>query len=113
MPFLRTAFCCFLKDRIIQDIKTSDSRCLYILNNKVFEEGTKRSPHKGPPCGMDVPSIIPSFHLADVAKYLDPNYKGTICTQLLPTATPRPPTATPTLRPTLTPTRIPTATLRP
>src|SRR3989344_2407948 len=64
---------CFTRQHV-----SSDSRCLYILNSKVFEKGTRSKPHQGHPCGMDVTSIIPGFHLADVAKHLDPNYKGTI-----------------------------------
>ncbi|KKS46513.1 hypothetical protein A3J20_05130 [Candidatus Gottesmanbacteria bacterium RIFCSPLOWO2_02_FULL_42_29] len=79
---------CFTKAQV-----AADSRCLYIWDNKVFEKGTRSSPHKGHPCGMDVSSLIPSFHTADMARYLDPNYKGTIC--------PAAPTATVTPRPTL------------
>ena len=85
---------------------SSDARCLYIYNNKVFEKGTRNNPHHGNPCGMDVTSIIPAFHLANVAFYLDPNYTADICTAPPLTATPTP-TAVPTL------TRAPTATLTP
>lgn len=101
----------------------ADTRCLYILSNKVFQKGTRTSPHKGHPCGMDVTSIIPSFHQNSPALYLDPNYKGNLCTTL-PTNTPIPtrtPTRTPTRSPTPTrlpsliptSTRIPTITIRP
>lgn len=96
---------------------TSDNRCLYIWSGKVFEKDTRTNPHKGHPCGMDVTSIIPGFHLADMAKYMDPTYKGNICTSQ-PTATPTRPvptntpvpsaTRTPTVQPS--PTRIPTNT---
>src|SRR3989338_7831493 len=85
---------CFTKAQV-----AADSRCLYIWDNKVFEKGTRSSPHKGHPCGMDVSSLIPSFHTADMARYLDPNYKGTIC--------PAAPTATVTPRPTLPPSLTP------
>lgn len=82
----------------------SDSRCLYIFRGKVYEKGTKSKPHKSNPCGTDVTSIIPSFHFNNMANYMDPNYRGDICTGTNPTATP-----TITLIPTATPTRIPTS----
>src|SRR3989344_3731012 len=88
---------CFTKEEV-----ASDSRCLYIWDNKVFEKGTRSSPHQGHPCGMDVSSLIPSFHMADMAKYLDPNYKGNICSAKSS------PTTTPTV--TYTPTPLPTVT---
>jgi len=67
----------------------SDSRCLYILNGKVYEKGTRSSPHQGHPCGTDVTSIIPSFHTSGAATYLDPNYVGDICVaQPSPTVAP-------------------------
>lgn len=78
----------------------SDSRCLYILQGKVYEKGTRTSRHQGNPCGTDVTNIIPSFHGNDAVRYLDPNFVGQICA-----ATP-----TPTSIPTPTPTRIPTPT---
>jgi len=43
---------CFTKEEV-----ASDSRCLYIWDNKVFEKGTRSSPHQGHPCGMDVSSL--------------------------------------------------------
>ncbi len=72
----------------------SDSRCLYVMNGNVYQKGSKSSPHQGHPCGMDVSSIIPSFHIADVAKYLDPNLVGSVCAQeqSTPTNTPAPTT---------------------
>src|SRR3990167_1338109 len=100
---------CFTKAQV-----AADSRCLYIWDNKVFEKGTRSSPHQGHPCGMDVSSLIPSFHMADMAKYLDPNYKGNICSaKSSPTTTPSPiPSSTPTITPTVTytPTPLPTVT---
>lgn len=84
----------------------SDSRCLFILSGKIFEKGTRAKPHKGNTCGTDVTAIIPSFHNANVAKYLDPNYIADVCVGN-PTATPttaQAPTATPTsTRTTTTP----------
>ncbi len=89
----------------------SDSRCLYILQNHVFEKGTRSNPHKGNACGSDVTAYIPSFHFTnqyiklDILT-LDPNYRGEIC--VAPTNTPTPsPTHTPTPTPTNSP---PTAT---
>ena len=74
---------CFTREQVA----TLDSRCLYILNNKIFQRASSRNnPHQGHPCGMDVTSIIPSFHMGDAAKYLDPNYLGIICIQ--PTSLP-------------------------
>ena len=86
----------------------SDSRCLYILQGKVYEKGTRSKPHQGNSCGTDVTSIIPSFHFSDLAKYLDPNYVGNICT-VQPTPTPTVPIPTPTLQPSPTnqPTSVP------
>ena len=86
----------------------SDSRCLYILQNHVFEKGSKSSPHQGYPCGSDVTAYIPSFHFTN--QYilintitLDPKDRGEICSN--PTATPTP-TSTPI--PTNTPAATPT-----
>ena len=120
---------------------SSDSRCLYIMNNNVYQKGSRSSPHKGHPCGTDVTSIIPSFHTDTPSRYLTPNLVGPICTQPTPTAvqqvvltaTPLPPTAaliatpfptagptatgfpTPTVRPSITPfptpTRLPSPTV--
>ncbi len=87
----------------------SDSRCLYILNGKVYEKGTKSSPHKATPCGTDVTSIIPSFHTDTPATYLDPNYRGDICAVQQPAATNTPvPAATNTPVPAATNTPAPT-----
>lgn len=73
---------CFTPEAI-----SSDSRCLYILNGKVFEKGTRDLPHNAHPCGEDVTSILPASHLAGIVTYLDPNYKGDICTAAAPTIT--------------------------
>lgn len=99
----------------LQEVATTDPRCLYILSNKVYFRGASRSsPHHGHPCGMDVTSIIPSFHLNNMVYYLDPNYLGDICV-VQPTATPtrtptpyRSPTPIPYNSPTQSPYRSPT-----
>lgn len=82
----------------------NDQRCLYILQNKVYEKGTKGAPHEGHPCGSDVTSVIPASHLSDPALHLLPNYKADICTAIQNTPTPIP--ATPTPKPA-TPTPVP------
>ena len=69
----------------------------------MYQKGTRSKPHKGNTCGTDVTNIIPSFHAASAAKYLDPNFVGKICTA---TTTPNP-TATPIAGSTSTP--IPTS----
>lgn len=89
---------------------SSDNRCLYILNGKVYEKGSRNSPHQGHSCGSDVTSVLPPSHMADQATYLLPNYVGDICTAQ-PTATPVPPTNTPI--PTATPINTPTPTHQP
>lgn len=71
----------------------ADARCLYILQNHVFEKGTRSNPHKGNACGSDVTAYIPSFHFTNQfininALTLDPKYQGEICVN--PTATPVP-----------------------
>lgn len=83
----------------------SDGRCLYILNNNVYNKGTRLLPHKNHPCGEDVSAIIPSFHIAGIVQYLDPNYVGAMCAAATPTpiagsiptitSAPEVPTATP------------------
>lgn len=91
----------------------SDSRCLYILNGSVYQKGTRSSPHQGNPCGTDVTTIIPSFHTSDVARYLDPNLVGAVCTGSTPAPTPlqtNTPTPTPTRTPTPGSTNTPTST---
>ena len=35
----------------------SDSRCLYVYHDKVYEMGSRSRPHKGHQCGMNVDSI--------------------------------------------------------
>ncbi|HSW98077.1 MAG TPA: hypothetical protein VLF89_09700, partial [Candidatus Saccharimonadales bacterium] len=52
----------------------SDSRCLYIVSDQVYEKGSRSSPHHGHPCGTDVTSILPSSHINDKAGHLLPNY---------------------------------------
>jgi hypothetical protein len=87
---------------------SSDSRCLYILNNKVYEHGTLSAPHQGHPCGTDITSIIPSFHAASANVYLTPYYRADVCAAATPTPIPPTPTRVPP-----TPTNIPTPTTRP
>lgn len=90
----------------IQEVQ-SDSRCLYILNDKVYEKGNRNNPHQGNACGSDVTAIIATqpFHIAEPAKYLDPNIKGQICA-----ANPSPsPTPPPAPDPTPSPTPVATA----
>lgn len=91
---------------------SSDSRCLYILQGKVYEKGSRSKPHQGNSCGTDVTSIIPSFHFGDLPKYLDPNLVGSICT-VQPSPTPTVPAPTATKTPTPSPTRTPTPTTFP
>lgn len=106
--YLSRAQTCYTKEQV-----SSDSRCLYIWSEKVFEIGSKSKPHHGHPCGMDVTAIIPGFHLADMVKYMDPNYLGNICTASQPTITitPIPPSVTPV--PSNTPYPTPTVTVSP
>lgn len=78
---------CFTKAQV-----ATDSRCLYILSNKVYDKGSRKSPHHGHPCGTDVTSVVPSSHRNSAASYLNPNYVGDICVAppVVPTATPTP-----------------------
>lgn len=93
----------------------TDNRCLYILNNKVYEKGSRSAPHKGHTCGTDVTSILPAFHLTSpYISLVDQAYRGDICALANPTATPRPtsvPTNTPV--PTPRPSQTPVPTSRP
>ena len=85
---------------------SSDNRCLYVLNGKVYEKGSRTSPHRGHPCGSDVSSTIPSFHTNSPASYLDPTYLGDVCT-VAPTAVPtQVPTQVPTLQPSIVPSAV-------
>jgi hypothetical protein len=85
---------CFTREQV-----SSDSRCLFIINNKVYQKGTRAAPHQGHPCGTDVSSIVPSSHTSSLATYLTPNYAGNICSaSASPTVT-----ATTTQQPTSTP----------
>ena len=101
--FLRAQSSCLTREQVQQD-----NRCLYIYNTMIFEKGTRTSPHKGHACGMDVTSIIPQSHLLDKVGYLDPNYRGELCSSQ-PTQTPTPsltpiPNSTATPQPSQTPT---------
>lgn len=91
----------------------ADSRCLYILDGKIYSKGNKGNPHHGHACGSDVTSVIPSFHTSDANSYLLPTYVGPLCVNVatpVPTAQPtQPPTAAPTSAPTAAPTSAPTA----
>lgn len=90
---------------------TSDSRCLYIVANQVYQKGSRDAPHQGHPCGTDVTAILPASHVNDKAGRLLPNYIANVCAAATPTPTPKP-TATPTPKPTatMTPTPKPSAT---
>lgn len=84
----------------------SDSRCLYVLSGSIYQIGSRNKPHKSHTCGIDVTSIIPSFHTSSASRYLLPNYVGPLCTN---SSTPTPvPTTPPTQRPTSVPTAVPT-----
>lgn len=88
---------CMTTEQIAQD-----QRCLYILGNKYYEKGTKSRPHQGNPCGTNVTQLITTqpFHFEDTAFYLDPNYRGEICTgNPLPVLSPTP-DPTPYIEPT-------------
>lgn len=91
----------------------ADSRCLYILEGKIYSKGSKGNPHHGHTCGSDITSVIPSFHTNDANSYLLPTYVGPVCVNVatpVPTAAPtQPPTAAPTSAPTTAPTSAPTA----
>lgn len=90
----------------IDQIQT-DSRCLYILDNYVYERGSRNSPHKDHACGIDVGSIIPDKHRSNASKYLGSGEQvAPLCSGNVPTVTPMPPTATP--GPTSTPIPQPT-----
>ncbi len=98
-----------------REMIATDNRCLYIYGQQVYEKGTRTKPHKGNTCGSDVTAIIPAFHTQNMAKYLDPNLVGNVCSgSPAPTATPKPtPTHTPISQPTKTPTPQVTNTPRP
>ncbi|HLZ36385.1 MAG TPA: hypothetical protein VKP64_01210 [Mycobacteriales bacterium] len=57
----------------------ADSRCLYIVNGKVYKQGTRAAPHFGNACGTDVTSRVPPSHTASPARYLAPNYVADVC----------------------------------
>lgn len=57
----------------------SDSRCLYSYNGNVYEKGSRSRPHHGHDCGSDVTTVMPSGHVRNMARYLDPNLVGSIC----------------------------------
>lgn len=85
----------FAKSCMSREMVAADNRCLYIYGGEVYEKGTRNKPHKGQKCGTDVTTIIPSFHISNMAKYMDPNLVGTICSGQPPA-----PTATNTPKPT-------------
>ncbi|MGI8420351.1 MAG: dockerin type I domain-containing protein [Candidatus Levyibacteriota bacterium] len=88
----------------------SDNRCLYILNGKVYEKGTRNDPHQGHPCGTDVTSVLPPSHTNNPAMYLLPNYIGDVCSVQPTTPPPPQPTAKPTNTPPPPPTQVPAPT---
>lgn len=69
-----TAQTCMTREQI-----RTDSRCLYIVNNKVYQKGSRTAPHFGHSCGTDVTSAIPSTHTSNLATYLAPNYVSDVC----------------------------------
>lgn len=79
----------------------TDSRCLYIYHNEVYEKGTKNSPHQGVDCGINVDSSIPSLHFSGgiLSRFNDAKI-GTYCAG-------SPPTQAPTEAPTQQPTEVP------
>ena len=106
--YIRTNLIVHSQTCFTQTSIASDSRCLYVYNNRVYEKGSRSSPHQNHPCGMDVTSIIPATHQADVVFYLDPNYRGNICAPATNTPKPTtPPTPTPQPASTSAPTSAP------
>lgn len=91
----------------------SDNRCLYIMAGKVYEKGTRNSPHQGHPCGTDVTSVVPPSHTGNPASYLIPTYVGDICSATTAPTTAPPPKPTNTLAPTLAPTTMQPTIARP
>jgi hypothetical protein len=93
----------------------SDSRCLYVYHDKVYEMGSRSRPHKGHQCGMNVDSIIPNLHFAgSILSKFNNTLVSNYCTTPTQTATPQPtdpPTVAPTAPPTTPPTTI--ATVKP
>lgn len=107
--FIRANTACMTKTQVAQD-----KRCLYVVSGKVYSKGTRSSPHHGHPCGTDVTSVIPSFHINSPAMYMTPNYVANICIAPTPTRVPTlVPTKVPTPIPTSVPTQAPTTTLIP
>ncbi len=98
----------------------SDSRCLYSYNGNIYQKGSKSKPHHGHACGSDVTTVMPSGHIRNMARYLDPTLVSSVCTDApantatpTHTATPRPtnsPTVTSTPKPTTARTATPTHT---
>lgn len=76
---------CLSRDQI-----NSDSRCLYILGNRVFNKGSRAEPHQGHACGSDVSALIPSTHQLVPTHYLDPNYVGDVCADAPASPSPSP-----------------------
>jgi len=90
--FVRGATTCMTQAQI-----TADNRCLYIVSGKIYDKGTRSSPHHGHPCGTDVTSVIPSDHTSAATSYLDPNYVADVCTASAPP--PQPPSVPPSTAP--------------
>ncbi|MBP9817239.1 hypothetical protein KBC75_00595 [Candidatus Shapirobacteria bacterium] len=101
----------------VAQVNADTSRCLYIFASKVYEKGTQASPHRGHACGSEVTSVMPSNHISNVIKYLDPNYRTDICPAVVPTPTASQSggqaTNTPVPQPTATNIPLPTATNKP
>lgn len=109
--FMLIASGCMTTQQVAQD-----SRCLYILSGKIYQQGTKGSPHKGHPCGTDVTSVVPASHLGAITTYLVPNHVADVCAAAqVPTATPLPtidpaPLPAQASQPTAIPTDMPAPT---
>lgn len=87
---------------------STDARCLYVANEKVYEKGTQVEPHQGHPCGTDVTSILPATHTMDIPTRLTPNFVANICAAPTPTSISIPTTANPTSVQQSLPTPLPT-----
>lgn len=65
---------------ISQEQIDTDSRCLYVYKNNVYEKGTREKPHKGQPCGINVDANIPDLHfVGDVLVKFDNSKIGPYC----------------------------------
>lgn len=84
MHYSIIAASCMTKTQI-----NADSRCLYIIGNRIYEKGSRNSPHHGHPCGSDVTAVVPGSHQDG---RLLPSYIADLCASVTDTPTPTPPT---------------------